>query len=104
MTSADTLPRYPHYIDGADVAPASGDYLATENPFSGKTWAYIARGNKADADAAVAAAERAFEQGPWPELTASERGRLLWRLGDLIIENAARLAEIEQRDNGKLAT
>ena len=50
------------------------------------------------------AADRAFNDGDWPELTPSERGRLLWKLGDLVIANAPRLAEIEQRDNGKLAT
>jgi acyl-CoA reductase-like NAD-dependent aldehyde dehydrogenase len=103
MTSADGWVRYDHYIDGASVPPASGEYLPTENPFSGKVWAEIARGNAADARAAAEAAQRAFTSGPWPELSPSERGRLLWRLGDLVIANAPRLAEIEQRDNGKLA-
>ena len=95
--------RYDHYIGGASVPPASGEYLPTENPFSGKVWAEIARGNAADARAAVDAAQRAFVSGAWPQLTPSERGRLLWKLGDLVVANAARLAEIEQRDNGKLA-
>jgi acyl-CoA reductase-like NAD-dependent aldehyde dehydrogenase len=102
MTSADGLVRYDHYIGGASVPPASGEYLPTENPFSGKVWAWVARGNAADARAAAEAAQRAFASGPWPQLSASERGRLLWRLGDLVAANAARLAEIEQRDNGKL--
>jgi acyl-CoA reductase-like NAD-dependent aldehyde dehydrogenase len=103
MKSADSLVRYDHYIDGASVPPASGEYLPTENPYSGAAWAEIARGNAADARAAAEAAQRAFTAGPWPKLTASERGRLLWRLGELVIANAPRLAEIEQRDNGKLA-
>ncbi|MEF7612421.1 aldehyde dehydrogenase [Aquincola sp. MAHUQ-54] len=98
----NTLPKYQHYIDGEAVAPDSGEYLPTENPFSGETWALVARGNARDADAAVAAADRAFETGAWPALTPSERGRLLWKLGDLIVANAERLALIEQRDNGKL--
>jgi aldehyde dehydrogenase (NAD+) len=103
MKSAESLVRYDHYIDGARVAPAGGEYLPTENPYTGKVWGLIARGNRADAAAAVEAAQRAFVTGAWPELTPSERGRLLWRLGDLVIAHAARLAEIEQRDNGKLS-
>src|SRR5690242_1983157 len=100
----DTLPRYDHYIDGASVPPASGQYLGTDNPWTGRTWAQVARGNEADVVRAVEAAQRAFESGAWPSLTPSERGRLLWKLGDLVIEHAPRLAEIEQRDNGKLIT
>ena len=104
MKSAESTIRYQHYIDGAQVAPSSGQFLPTENPYTGKVWAEIARGDRADAEAAVSAAQRAFESGPWPAMTPSERGRLLWRLGDLVIEHAPRLAEIEQRDNGKLAS
>ena len=85
------------------MPPASGRYLPTDDPYTGAAWAQVARGDATDVDAAVAAAQRAFEAGAWPALTPSERGRLLWRLGDLIVANAARLAEIEQRDNGKLA-
>ena len=96
--------RYEHYIDGIAVAPSSGEFLPTENPYTGKVWAEIARGNRGDAEAAVAAAQRAFTAGAWPALTPSERGRMLWRLGDLVVAHAPRLAEIEQRDNGKLST
>jgi (Z)-2-((N-methylformamido)methylene)-5-hydroxybutyrolactone dehydrogenase len=103
MKTAASLVKYDHYIDGAYAVPASGEYLPTENPFTGSAWGLIARGNRADAEAAVAAAQRAFTSGPWSQLTPSERGRLLWRLGDLVAANAPRLAEIEQRDNGKLA-
>jgi aldehyde dehydrogenase (NAD+) len=103
MSSVQDLPRYAHYIDAAAVPPASGEYLPTDDPYSGRTWALVARGNAADAEAAVLAADRAFTQGAWPALTPSERGRLLWRLADLVTANAPRLAEIEQRDNGKLA-
>jgi aldehyde dehydrogenase (NAD+) len=103
MTSDDALPRYSHFIDGRFVPPASGEFLPTEDPYSGQTWAWVARGNREDAEAAVAAARRAFDGGAWPGLTPSERGRLLWRLGDLIVANAERLADIERRDNGKLA-
>ncbi|HEY5754313.1 MAG TPA: aldehyde dehydrogenase, partial [Steroidobacter sp.] len=74
----------------------------SENPYTGDAWALVARGNTIDVDAAVIAARRAFEEGPWGRLTASQRGALLRRLADLIIAHAPRLAEIEQRDNGKL--
>jgi acyl-CoA reductase-like NAD-dependent aldehyde dehydrogenase len=98
------LPHYDHWIEGASSRPSSGGYLPTENPFSGEVWAMVARGNAADAAAAVASALRAFQSGPWSQMTPSERGRLLWRLGDLVTANADRLAAIEQRDNGKLAS
>src|SRR6185369_2864331 len=104
LESVEAMIRYDHYIDGADVAPSSGEFLPTENPYTGKVWAEIARGNRADAEAAVTAARRAFTSGAWPALTPSERGRMLWRLADLVTANAERLAVIEQQDNGKLAT
>ena len=102
MSTAEALPKYGNYIDGAVVPPASNAFLPTENPYSGKVWALIGRGGEADVAAAAAAAERALTRGEWPRLTATQRGQLLWRLGDLIIANVDRLATIEQRDNGKI--
>jgi acyl-CoA reductase-like NAD-dependent aldehyde dehydrogenase len=96
------LQKYSLYIDGAERAPASGEWFETFNPFTGKPWALIPRGNAADVEAAVQAAHRAFREGEWPKLTASARGRLLVRLGELIAQNAERLAALEVRDNGKL--
>src|SRR6266545_788952 len=92
----DGLPAYGHFISGKAVEPVSREYLLTEDPFTGKPWARIARGTREDVAAAVEAARRAFLQGPWPALTPSERGRLLWKLGDAITANAERLAEIER--------
>src|SRR5207247_1748193 len=89
-------------VSCAGPPPADGAYLPTEDPFTGATWAQIARGTADDANAAVEAADRAFH-GPWSRLSATERGHLLWRLGDLVQANAAQLAETERRDNGKLA-
>lgn len=93
---------YGLYIDGAEVPPAGGDYFATENPYTGQAWGRVARGSGVDVDRAVAAAKRAGE-GEWAGLTPSARGRLMRRVADLMIEHAPRLAEIERRDNGKLA-
>jgi aldehyde dehydrogenase (NAD+) len=101
--AARSLPRYGHFIGGAFVGPSSGEYFDTHDPFSGRAWAKIARGAEADVDAAVASADLALGSGPWAEMSPSERGRTLWRFADAIASAAPRLAEIERRDNGKLA-
>jgi aldehyde dehydrogenase (NAD+) len=100
----DALAEYGHFIDGGVVGATGGAYILTEDPFTGQPWARIARGTREDVDAAVGAAQRAFREGAWARMTASERGRALWRLGDAITANADRLAEIERRDNGKVAS
>ena len=96
------MEKHRMYIDGQWAEPASGEWFDSFNPYTGKPWTQIARGGKEDADRAVEAAYRAFTTGDWPKLTASARGHLLRRLGDLIAENAERLADIEVKDNGKL--
>jgi hypothetical protein len=93
--------QYNLFIDGASRPPASGAWFDSDNPYTGEPWARIARGNRDDVDAAVNAAHRAFHTGLWSELTASERGATLRRLGDVLADNAIRLAELETRDNGK---
>ncbi|WP_338608678.1 aldehyde dehydrogenase [Pelagibacterium nitratireducens] len=96
------MQTYEMYIGGQWVPPASGAYLDSVDPYTGKPWARIPHGNAKDADRAVQAAHEAFTEGPWSKLTATQRGALLRRLGDLLVANARRLAEIEVRDNGKL--
>ncbi len=96
------LEKYEMYIGGEWVKPASGEYFESFSPYTGKPWALFPRGNEADAGRAVEAARAAFTSGEWPKLNATQRGKLLRRLGDLVAENADRLAEIEVRDNGKL--
>lgn len=98
----ESLRTYGHFINGAETQALAGKQLATSNPFTGETWAYISRGDAADVDRAVAAARASFE-GDWGLLSPSERGRLMRRVADLIIRDAPRIAEIEQRDNGKLS-
>src|SRR6187397_3163365 len=102
MITTSTLTRYRMYIGGEWIDAGSGDSFESDNPYLGEPWALIPRGTAADVDRAVRAAHAAFTSGEWPRLTASKRGALLRRLGDLIIEKAAELAEIEVRDNGKL--
>ncbi len=101
--STQSTPRFQHFIDGQDTPPASSQYFPTENPYSGAVWAEVARGNAADVDRAVQAAHTAFESSAWSDLTATQRGKLMFRLAELIQRDAAKLAEIEMRDNGKLA-
>jgi aldehyde dehydrogenase (NAD+) len=96
------LEKYQMFIGGSWQEPASGEYLESFNPYTGKPWALIPRGKAEDAARAVAAAKKAFSSGPWPSMTATARGGLLRRLGDLIAANAEELAAIEVRDNGKL--
>jgi (Z)-2-((N-methylformamido)methylene)-5-hydroxybutyrolactone dehydrogenase len=89
-------------IGGHWVEAAGGETFETENPFLGAAWAQVPRGTVADVDAAVDAAHKAFRDKSWRGLTASARGVLLRKLGDLIAAEAAHLAEIETTDNGKL--
>src|SRR2546425_7995854 len=71
-------------IDGEWVDAASGKTFDTLNPATGEVIAHVAEGDKADVDKAVRAARRAYEKGPWRKMSARERGKLLWRLADLI--------------------
>jgi aldehyde dehydrogenase (NAD+) len=95
------MKRYEHYINATPAAPSTGRYFPSRNPYTGEDWAEMAEGDATDVDHAVRAAATAFD-GEWRRLTASARGRLLYRLADLIEEEAPRLAEIEVTDNGKL--
>jgi len=88
-------------IGGQWVEPASGKTFDTINPSTGEVLARVAEGDAEDMNRAVAAARKAFESGPWPRLTPSQRGRLLWKVAELIEKNAEELAELETLDNGK---
>ncbi len=96
------MQQYQMYIDGSFVDSSNHHWFETQNPYTGKAWAEVARGTEADVDRAVKAADRAFRTGPWAEMTATQRGALLRNLGDLIAKNSDRLAEFEVQDNGKL--
>ena len=89
------------FIDGQLVDAKSGKTFETVNPASGETIVSVAEGDVVDIDLAVRAARRAFDDGPWSRMTASERGRIIWRIGDLISERLEEFAELETLDNGK---
>jgi phenylacetaldehyde dehydrogenase len=88
------------FINGQWVDAASGKTFETPNPATGETLARVAEGDAEDINRAVRAARAAFE-GPWSQLTPSDRGRIIWKIGDLILENAEELAQLESLDNGK---
>ncbi len=88
-------------IDGKWVAAQTGKTFEIYNPATGDLIGHAAAADKADVDAAVAAARRAFETGPWSRMTPSERGRIVWRIGDLILKYGDELAQLEALDNGK---
>ena len=96
------MKRYQLRIDGQSVDPAGGTWFESQNPYTGQAWAEIPRSDARDVDRAVQAAHRALTEGPWAEMSATQRGMLLHRLGDLIARDAATLAATEVRDNGKL--
>jgi phenylacetaldehyde dehydrogenase len=88
-------------INGKWVDAASGKTFATYNPATGEVLANVAAGDKEDIDRAVKAARAAFETGPWSKISPSERGRLLWKLADLLEKHTEEFAQLESLDNGK---
>ncbi|WP_125612416.1 aldehyde dehydrogenase [Specibacter cremeus] len=94
--------KYQHYIGAEWVAPSSGEYFESTNPATLDVLYSAARGNAEDVSKAVNAAQTAFEDPRWRDLSQTKRGHLLRRLGDLIGEHAEELARMETLDNGKL--
>jgi betaine-aldehyde dehydrogenase len=89
------------YIDGQFVDSKSARALDVINPATEEVIARVPDGNAADVAAAVSAARRAFDAGPWKDTTAQERGRVLFRLAQAVRDHAAELAELETINNGK---
>lgn len=103
VAALGSLRKYGIHVDGTQGPSAGGKYFLAEEAYSGRPWALIARAGAEDVNRAVAAAKLALSSGPWSECSATERGRLLRSLADVIGQNAERLAATEMRDNGKLA-
>jgi acyl-CoA reductase-like NAD-dependent aldehyde dehydrogenase len=99
ISTSGPLPRYELRIGGRAVAPRSGEYFPSENPYTERNWCEVARGGREDVALAVAAAQEA--QREWSALLPAARGRALIKLADLVEERAMPLAELDCRDNGK---
>jgi len=95
------LEQFRMTIGGKAIDAISGKTFETQNPYTGRPWAVVPDAGPEDVDAAVAAARAALE-GEWGALTGFARAALMHRLGDLISENAQRLATLEVNDSGKL--
>ena len=88
-------------INGEWVAASDGATFPTSNPATGEVWATIPEATAQDVDAAVRAADAALS-GPWGDMTPTQRGKCLARLGDLMVEHSEELGRVETRDTGKM--
>ena len=100
---ADAIASAPSklHIGGEFRDAEGGETFTSINPATEAPIAEVASASVGDVDDAVAAARGAFEEGPWAEMTARDRGRILWRLGELLRENLEQVAILETVDNGK---
>ena len=95
------MEQFKHYINGKFSSGV--DHFETLNPANGKPWATFPAASEEESNMAIESAYDALYKGPWAEYTATERGKLLHKLGDLILEHATELGDLETRDSGKLA-
>ncbi len=103
-TTTTKIEKYKMYVNGEWVAGSSGKTLPVYDPSTEEVIAEVPDGNAQDVDRAVAAARDAFDNGPWGSSTAQERGRVLFRLAEVVRKNADALAELEARNSGKPIT
>src|SRR5690625_1839682 len=89
------------YINGGYVESASGKTFETLNPATEEVLANVSEAQEEDIDHAITAAEKAFYDGPWSDLTAAERSHLMYKFADLLEENREELAQLDTLDNGK---
>ena len=99
-TTAFLARNHGHLIDG-HWSEGAGDRIKVHNPATGEGISTTAAGDATEIDRAVAAARRAFQDSSWAGMTPSARGRLLWRIAELIEQNATELSELEFLNNGK---
>jgi (Z)-2-((N-methylformamido)methylene)-5-hydroxybutyrolactone dehydrogenase len=96
------LKKYKMYINGEWTESSNGEYFPSYNPAKEVAWCHVAKGTAEDVDRAVQSAHHAFLNSEWTHMTFTERGKLVRKLGELIAENAEKLAQTETMDNGKL--
>ncbi|MVO18434.1 aldehyde dehydrogenase [Parasedimentitalea huanghaiensis] len=95
-------PHYQLFIDGARSEGSTGQVMTTDNPATGDEWATFACAAPADVERAISAARRVLDEPKWRDMTQTQRGKLLYRLADLIEENADHIGRVETTDSGKL--
>src|ERR1700682_2629916 len=96
-----TPASYDLYIDGQFVSSRSGRWIDVIDPATQAIIARVPDADSLDVEQAVRAARRAFDDGPWKDTTGQERGRILFRLAQIVRDHAAEWAELETRNNGK---
>ena len=96
------MPHYSLFIDGQWCEGAEGQTMQSINPATGLPWASFACASFSDVERAVTAARRALQDSVWRDMTATQRGKLLYRLAELIERDAQKIGEIETIDSGKL--
>ena len=97
------MDHFPLYIAGEFTAGVSGETMQSINPATAAPWATFDCAAPADVDRAVAAAKSALDNPEWRDMTQTARGKLLFKLADLVADAADQLGEIETTDSGKLA-
>jgi (Z)-2-((N-methylformamido)methylene)-5-hydroxybutyrolactone dehydrogenase len=101
MNASEDIRQYGLFIDGKSRAGAAGTFPSVD-PFRGEVWAEVAAAGLEDVDRGVSAARRAFDDGPWSQMSGRDRGVHMRRLASLIRRDGDTLAQLETRDNGKL--
>jgi aminomuconate-semialdehyde/2-hydroxymuconate-6-semialdehyde dehydrogenase len=95
------MEKFGHVIDGVERDSLDGARFDSVDPYTQEAWASVALGGAPEADLAVTAARKAFDEGPWPRMGYAERGALIHRLADLVDAHADELAMADTRDMGK---
>jgi betaine-aldehyde dehydrogenase len=93
--------RYTHFISNQETSAFSDKVIVRSSPATGRLVAEFADGSTEDAQTAIAAARKAFDEGPWPKLSGVERGNLLFALATRLREEKERLAQIECAEVGE---
>ncbi len=104
VAEVEKLEEFRHVIGGELVDSADGRTFESVNPHTGRVYATVAEGGREDAERAVRAARKAFDEGPWPRMATAERRRLLNKLADRVQDELERLSVAETIDMGKPIT
>jgi len=102
LSTIGSTSRYRLYVDGDWREGVEGSEFESIDPYTGEPWAVVPDAGAADVAAAVGAARRAFDDGPWGSMSGRERAALMRRLAELLARDAVELGELESRDNGKV--